>query len=374
MEPIRVLYVNGGIMSRGGIESYMMNYYRFMDRKKVQIDFIVHGFDSGAYDDEIKFMGGKIYNVPVKSKNFNGNQRALKEIFLSGQYKIIHAHMDAMSMVVLKMAKKCGISIRIAHSHNVQHLTKNIIKYMLNEYARKNICRYATDLFACSSTAGKWLFGEAFNNNGIIVKNAIDIDKYRYDVNVRNRMRTELNIENKFVVGHVGRFHFQKNHGYIIDIFVEFLKLKSNAVLLLVGEGERVCEMQEKVRLLGLEDKVKFLGTRADVDRILQALDVFILPSLFEGLGIVAIEAQASGLPCFLSDTITSEVVITELVQQLSITASPDYWAKNIFHTAQAIGRRDLSEKIINAGYDIRKEVHFLQEYYLNKSNELGVS
>lgn len=373
MGPIRVLYVNGGIMDRGGISAYMMNYYRHIDKSKVQIDFVVHGFEKGAFDDEIQELGGEIYNVPVKSKDYVGNVKALRRIFRSGKYKVVHSHMDAMGTVVLKEAKKCDIPVRIAHSHNTEHLTNNKLKFLLNEFARKNITRYATHFFACSEPAGSWLFGKKNTEAGRIkyVKNAIDLDRYVYNEPVRIQIRKELNIENNLVVGHVGRFDYQKNHFYLLEIFKSLLQIEPEAKLILVGDGHLKLKILKKIEELNIVNSVILLGIRDDVNIILNAFDIFVLPSHFEGLGIVLVEAQANGLNCITSKSIPSEVNITGNVKFLPIDNSgKKIWVKTIVARNNNNDRKTDLNKFSLSGYSIKSEAKKLQELYLNYSGD----
>src|SRR5574344_861842 len=219
-DPKRILYVNGGLMNRGGIESYMMNYYRHFDHSKLQIDFIVHdagGF--GYYDEEIRNMGGRIFVLPKKSRHHFTYSSRLETILRDNDYHIIHTHMDAMGAWVLKIAKDCGIPVRIAHSHNTQHLSANPLKLMLLERARKSINRYATHRMACSQAAGRWLFGDM---PFTVVNNAVDIDKFKFNSQVRSDIRKKYGISNNdILIGHIGRFDVQKNHSFLIDVFLE---------------------------------------------------------------------------------------------------------------------------------------------------------
>lgn len=373
MEPIRILYVNGGIMNRGGIESYMMSYYRNIDRKKLQVDFIVHGFERGAYDDEIESMGGKIFRVTVKSKNYLGNIRQLKKIFNSYNYKIVHSHMDAMSTVVLKVAKECGIPIRIAHSHNTQHLTNNRIKYLLNEYARKNITKYATHYFACSEPAGRWLFGDMYVDNKHVtyVKNAIPAEQYKFSDFLRRKIRTKLKIEEELVVGHVGRFDYQKNHIYLLEVFSRLFEIEPKSKLVLVGDGHLNDKIKQRIEELNIADNVMLLGSRKDVNELLNAFDVFVLPSLFEGLGIVLIEAQANGLKCIASNTTPREVNISGNVDFLATNKSEiDDWVRLILNNT--IVDREINRDIfILSGYEIKNEAKKLEELYFEYLGDL---
>lgn len=365
MKPDRILYICGGIMNRGGIESYMMNYYRHIDRNKIQIDFIVHGNQKGVYDDEIEELGGKIYHVPVKSKDYFGNIRALKKIFNSGEYKIVHSHMDAMNMVVLKTARKCGVPIRISHSHNTKHLTSNPIKVLMNEYARKNVSRYATHLFACSSLAGEWLYGKKNIDQGkvLLINNAIEVAKYQFSESSRNEMRSKLPIlDDEIVIGHVGRFDYQKNHSFLLDVFKEYININPKCKLVLVGEGHLKENIINKIQNLGISDNVILAGTTDKVENYLNLFDVFVFPSLFEGLGIVLIEAQANGLPCIVSDTVPSESNVTGSISYLSLKDDIKHWANEIEN------KRKVRSKQFNAltQYDIDKEANKLQAIYLD--------
>lgn len=351
-------------MNRGGIESYMMNYYRNFDREKIQIDFAVHdagGF--GYYDEEIKRLGGRIYVLPQKSKHPFTYASCLKKLFKQNNYKIIHTHMDAMGMWVLKIAKECGIPVRIAHSHNTQHLTTNPIKLFLLERARKNINLYATHRMACSGVAGKWLFGDAPFQ---IIRNAIDIDKFQYDTVMRKEKRKEWNIqEDEYLIGHVGRFDTQKNHSFLIDVFYKIHQQNSKVKLMLVGEGRLFDNIRLKVQRMGLDKSVIFTGSRDDANKLYNAFDLFVLPSLFEGLGIVAIEAEVNGCRTFLSDKIPADAKIADNVDFIPLDI--DTWAKAII---KKIDKDDVREAalfdIYQSGYDIKTEAKKLQDIYLD--------
>lgn len=366
MEPIRILYINGGIMDRGGISTYMMNYYRNMDRSKIQIDFVVHGFEKGSFDDEIRSMGGIIYNIPVKSKNYLGNINELRKIFNSGKYKIVHSHMDAMGYIALKEAKKTGIPIRIAHSHSTRHMTTNKIKYILNEYARSKITKYATHFFACSNEAGKWLYGDKLIDNVKIIHNAIDLDKFSYNESKQNNIIPQVNLNDNIVFGHVGHFNYIKNHDFLIDIFKEINEMEENVLLMLVGDGEYREDIYNKVKRLGLSNKVLFLGIRKDISSIMNVMDVFILPSIFEGLPVVGIEAQAKSLQCFISDSVTNEIAITDNVTFLSLNSSAKEWANIIISKLKLLKKQDMTQQITEAGYNIKLEAEKLADLYIS--------
>ena len=361
---IRILYVNGGLMNRGGIESYMMNYYRHFDRTKIQIDFIVHNAGGyGYYDNEIKRLGGRIFVLPQKSKHPFTYTHQLKSIFKKNDYKIIHTHMDAMGAWVLKVAKQCGIPIRIAHSHNTQHLSTNPIKLFFLEQARKNINRYATHRMACSEAAGKWLFKDAPFQ---IIRNAIDIDKFLYNPESREKIRRKWSInQNDFLIGHIGRFDTQKNHSFLIDVFKQVHQKCPQCKLMLVGEGRLMHEIKAKVELFNLKESVIFTGSRNDANLFYNAFDLFVLPSLFEGLPVVSIEAAINGCKSCLADTITNEASIGN--QTIYLPLNKTIWTKTIVPIIGNCNKRQSA--LFNpyqSGYDIKTEAKKLQDIYLD--------
>lgn len=371
MKPIRILYVNGGPLNRGGIESYMMNYYRHFDRNNIQIDFVALDMKKSAYDDEILSLGGKVYYLPKKSKDYIGYLKGLKKIFMTGKYKIVHTHMDAMGMTVLKVAEKCNIPIRIAHSHNTQHLTNNFIKLRINEYARKNINKYATHMFACSEAAGRWLFGDKAYDNGEVelIKNAIEIDKFSFNPDKRGLIRNTLNIDdNDIVIGHVGRFDEQKNHEFLIKVFNEVCKSNKKYKLVLIGDGLLKSKIECKIEELELSDNIYLLGNIDNVSDYYNVFDLFVLPSLFEGLPVVGIEAQANGIPCIFSDTITREICMGSNVKMVDIN-DLNKWVEEIDELARC--RRVENEiNLIQCGYSIKNEAHRLEKKYLDLYKE----
>lgn len=348
-------------MGRGGLETMLMNYYRNMDRHKVQFDFLEHRDFEADYDQEILSMGGKIYHISRLvpwSRKYRGELKVFFE--KHPEYKIVHVHQDCLSAVALQCAKECGIPIRIAHSHNINQDTN--IKYLIKLHYMKKIPNYATDYFACSVEAGDWMFG---GHSYHILRNAIDASAYSYSADKAAQMRKQLHIESNFVVGHIGRFDPQKNHGFLIEVFNEFLKMEPNAKLMLIGDGKGRKKIEEKVKSLGLEDKVVFTGVRSDVADLLQAIDVFVFPSLYEGLGIAAVEAQAAGIPCVLSDKVPTECKMTINTEFLSLKDSPKIWARHIL-AYKNIPHMDTYKEIYNAGYDIKKNAERLQAFYCN--------
>ncbi len=364
-EPIRVAQVVGKMLG-GGVEAVVMNYYRHIDRSKVQFDFLVDADSTLVPRDEIESLGGRVFEIPPY-QHVAEYQRELQRLFKQEGWKIVHSHINALSVFPLRAAKKAGVPVRIAHSHSTSgkgEYAKNALKAVLKTQSN----RYPTHRFACSQFAGEWLFGKAAHFE--VVYNAIDLDRFRFNAEARAQARADLGlVGNQFAIGHVGRFTAQKNHTFLIDIFTEVAKRRDDAVLLLVGTGEAGASVKALVDERGLTDRVKFLGQRSDVNRLYQAFDAFVLPSLYEGLCLVGVEAQVSGLPCLLSDAITREVDVTGECKFLSID-SPVVWADAIcsLSTKSDEGRKSTSLDSF-ANYNIDQQADWLLRRYLQLIN-----
>jgi glycosyltransferase involved in cell wall biosynthesis len=356
-EPVRVLHVVT-IMNRAGLETMLMNYYRTIDRTKVQFDFLVHRAEKGDYDDEIKKLGGRIYRFdPITIKSMpNYKKKMMKLLKNHPEYRVVHSHLDALSALPLAAAKKAKVPLRIAHSHNTgfDKNAKIIMRYIAKHFIRL----YATHYFGCSRDAIVFMFGKTIKEYKVI-NNAINVDDFRFDNSKRNKVRKDLGLGDSFTLGHVGRFSYPKNHEFLIDIFYSVYKQDNNATLLLVGSGHGESEIKKKVAQLKLEENVKFLGLRSDIASIMQAMDVFVMPSRFEGLPVVSIEAQASGLPCVFSDVVTKDLDITGLCEFVSLDNNADAWARRINRT-RGVARKDTGKLIKKAGYSV---VHQADEY-----------
>lgn len=352
------------IMDRGGAETMVMNYYRNVDRSKVQFDFMVHRSKRGAYDDEIEALGGKIFRFPaVRPWTAREYKKRLKKFFIEHkEYQIIHVHMSELGCYALIEAKKAGVQVRICHAHNKPHVFN--LKMLGRWYFKKKMRPYITHMFVCGNEAGKWLFGGENQDKFYQLNNAIDAEDFRFDLEKRNIIRKELGIEDKLVIGNVGRFHYQKNHPFLIDVFREVYKQQPDAHLLLIGDGADRMSVEKKVRNLGLSEVVSFLGVREDISDLLQAMDVFLFPSLNEGLSVASIEAQSAGLPCLISDQVPIECKKTDLVQQISLGDATTVWAEKVLAAAQ-VKREDTFEQIKAAGFDIHQNAKKLQQFYL---------
>ena len=355
---IRVLQVITH-MNRGGLETMLMNYYRHMDRTQVQFDFLTHREYDGDYGEEIRQLGGKLYHMPILNPFSSSYRKILGEFFDDHpEYKIVHVHQDCLSGVILRVAKQRGVPVRIAHSHNANQAKD--IKYPIKLLFRSFIPKYATKLMACGEDAGKWMFhGAPFE----ILSNAIPAADLSFNEEQKRIQREKWGIQpHELLVGHVGNFTLQKNHLFLLDIFNEIQK-KTAAKLMLVGKKKQWSDVDAKIQALGLQDKVILAGARSDVRDLLQAMDVFVFPSLHEGLPLTMVEAQASGLPCLISDKVPIECKITEAVQQISLSESPAIWAERAIEAVR-LPRKNTYEEIKAAGYDIVENAKRLQKMY----------
>ncbi len=374
-QPIRVLHVIG-TMNLGGAESRIMELYRCIDRSQVQFDFLVHTKDDGQYGEEIKRLGGHIYKLPqFKVMNYFAYRKAIEDFFREHkEHKVIQGHMTSTAAIYLPIAKKANPEVlTIAHSRN-SGVAKGP-KGIATKFIRRNLKYKADYCFTCSKEAGIDVFGEDWVRKGKVwtVPNGINVNRFRYNETVRREVREELGITDKFVIGHIGRFQFMKNHTYLVDVFAKLCERRDDMMLVLLGKGVDEEQIKNKVKALGLENKVMFLGHHMDVERYYQAFDYFVFPSLFEGLPGCVTEAQAAGLHCLISDKITSEVGMTSLVSYRSIEEAPELWAKEILDNADAaLVREDVCEQIAAKGFDVNAQAKDMAEFYRTGVNPPG--
>lgn len=372
-EPIRIAQIVGKWLG-GGVEAVVMNYYRHLDHSEVQFDFICDDDSTNIPYDEIEKLGGKVILIPPYQKVFK-YQKELRRVLRDGKYKIVHSHINTLSVFPLYAAKKVGVPVRIAHSHsttNKKEWKKNLLKQVLRPFSKK----YATNYMCCSELAGRWLFGDKAYDEGkvYLLNNAIDLDKFKYDKKIGDKKRKELGIkEDTIVIGHIGRFVAQKNHIFLIDIFNQFHKKEKNSILLLAGQGPLQEEIKNKVRELGLDDSVRFLGQRNDANELYQAFDVFLLPSLYEGLPVVGVEAQASGLLCFFSDDMTKETKVLDSTVFMSLSNADDEWATSILDNYINFRRKDTTSDITKSNFNIKYETNKLKNKYSELLTKTGV-
>lgn len=366
---VRVLHIVT-YMGRGGLETMLMNYYRQMDKDQVQFDFLVHRQEEADYDQEILESGGKIYRISRLIPWSLSYKKNLISFFKEyPEYRIIHVHQDCLSSVALSCAKEAGVPVRIAHCHSASQ-DKNW-KYPIKIFYKRKIAEYATNLMACSPEAGQWMFGKDVDVQ--ILPNAINLRQFDYSEPFRNELRRELNLDDQLVIGHVGRFNTVKNHRFLLELFAEFQKQNPDSILLLVGDGPEKQQMKELSENLQIDHKVRFLGLRSDVNRLLMAMDVFCFPSLYEGLPVSLIEAQSTGLLCLVSNMVSQNCsVCPDLVTFLPIDQGVRPWIHALIKMNEATKNRETRiGDVRRAGYDIAIEAQKLQSEYLKLAREI---
>ncbi|MGQ3376826.1 glycosyltransferase family 1 protein [Priestia endophytica] len=364
---IRVLHVVGS-MNIGGIETFLMNVYRNIDRTKVQFDFAVHTRKEGAYDEEIKKLGGRIFHIAPRSRNILRNSKDWHTLFREHpEIQIVHQHVSSLTYVnPLKVALRNNVKARIVHSHSIEAEGK--IHYLLHCLHSRKINKYANKYFSCSDLSSRWLFGKSKVDYSEIVtiNNAIDIDKFTYNKDKQKLSRKNLNIDDEFVIGHVGRFAEVKNHKFLVDIFSDIIQKIGKAKLVLVGEGNLKNDIHEYVKIKGLENHVLFVGGSSNVGDIMQAMDAFVFPSLYEGLGMVLIEAQAAGLKCFTSkDVVPQEVNISKLIKYIPLSEDSEVWSNYIIKSVYDTERPNTASLLKESGFEIKEVAKELQDRYL---------
>lgn len=365
--PVRVLHAVAG-MNLGGYETFIMNVYRQLDRGQVQFDFL--SSIPGTFDEEIRDRGGRIYAVPFITKAgpfiyAKGVRRVLGQ---HSQIRIVHAHMDKFSGMVLQQADKMGVPVRIAHAHGTGNEGGLLYGMVKNHYGKK-ILPHATDLMACSQIAADWLYGKAAVR-ATVVPNGIDLVSFTPDPVVRAEQRSRLGLaENTLLVGHVGRFARPKNHAFLLEVFAQVAHRNPAARLLLVGTGPLQADMQQLARRLGISEQVIFAGQSLEIPALLQAMDVFLFPSLHEGMPVSLIEAQAAGLPCVVSDVVATEAAVADNFRYLSLNNPPEMWADAVL----AARRSETITPRLRV-YDIAQVTKTLTEFYLRRFAETTAS
>lgn len=380
-EPIRILHVLGGT-NLGGAESRIMDLYRHIDRSRVQFDFLVHTDQEGYFDTEIKELGGQIFCVPrFRLYNYFTYRKAVKKFFGEHhEFRAVQGHITSTAAIYLPIARKSGVPVTIAHARSAG--VDKGFKGILTRLLRKNLSKKTDYMFTCSRMAGISVFGGKAVKEGrtVFIPNAIDCQAFDYNEEKRSKVRRELGLSDKYVIGHVGRFHYAKNHEYLLRVFAALCRReqydhlqngKENKIcrdyaLILLGEGSRMKAARELSKELGIEDKVYFLGNHSNVYDYYQAMDYFVYPSRFEGLPGTVVEAQTSGLKCVMSDAICSEAAVTDLVHIMSITEDPARWAEYIAETAE-YERRGYVEEMRSAGFDVNRQAEIMTNFYCNR-------
>lgn len=347
----------------GGVESVILNYTDNMTKSNYEFHIITQDINDENCVKLFENKGFKVYKICHKRKSIFRNVRELYRIFKTENYDIVHSHMTLTNFYALFIAKLCGVKVRISHSHNSLEST-NFVKTLVYGILRCLNCRYATHFFACGQDAADFLFGTKNRNKVYIFPNAIETERYRFSVERRNEIRAKYHIGERTCVGHVGRFMEQKNQFFLIDIFARYVLKDPKSVLLIVGDGELKSELISHIKTLHLEDSVIMTGNINNVNEVYSAMDMFLLPSLFEGLPVVAVEAQAAGLPCLLSDRIDKRCKLTDDVAFFSIDGI-DSWVEAMLKVDKQ-KRLPYCEKTIHLpGYDLKEEAAKMEKLYL---------
>lgn len=362
-KPIKVLQIIGDVVG-GGVETVIMNYYRNIDKTKIQFDFVVHKGALPQYITQVKNYGGKVYEITSYKSNILKYTYEIYKIIKENNYEIVHSNMNSLSGFPLFAAYLAGAKVRILHNHTTDNPAegiRTIAKRILRPFARL----FANQYWACSKLAAEWMYGKNAVTNGkvTIINNAIDLEKFKFNKEKKEQLRKELGIENCFVIGHVGRFVKTKNHEFLIDVFNEVLKQRNNAKLLLIGDGNLKSLIEAKVKNLGIEKAVIFLGVRNDVADLYNAMDVFVLPSLYEGLPVVGVEAQTNGLPFICSDRVTNEILLTDNIRLLSLQQYKTEWCDAILNAEREEFAQHKDSLLEN--FDIKNESKKLEKKYL---------
>ena len=382
-EAVRVLHVLGNT-NLGGAESRIMDLYRHTDRNRVQFDFLVHSGEEGFFEKEIRELGGRIFRVPrFRIYNYFSYRKALKEFFQKHhEFALVQGHMTSTAAIYLPIAKKAGVKKTAAHARSAG--VDKGLKGTMTRFLRRNLADKADYLFTCSELAGISVYGEKAVREGktIFIPNAIDCAGFTFDPEKRKKMREELGLTDALIIGHVGRFHYAKNHEYLLRVFAELCRMSAGAGgctaetgadqnyhLILLGEGPLMEDTRKLAEELGVADRVHFLGNHKNIADYYQAMDYFVYPSRYEGMPGTIVEAQASGLPCLMSDTICREVIATELVETMSIEEEPKVWAEELQRRIDALvskqeNREKYAAKMAAAGFDVQAQAERMMRFY----------
>mgnify|MGYP002678004917 FL=1 len=382
-EAVRVLHVLGNT-NLGGAESRIMDLYRHTDRNRVQFDFLVHSGEEGFFEKEIRELGGRIFRVPrFRIYNYFSYRKALKEFFQKHhEFALVQGHMTSTAAIYLPIAKKAGVKKTAAHARSAG--VDKGLKGTMTRFLRRNLADKADYLFTCSELAGISVYGEKAVREGktIFIPNAIDCAGFTFDPEKRKKMREEFGLTDALIIGHVGRFHYAKNHEYLLRVFAELCRMSAGAGgstaetgadqkyhLILLGEGPLMEDTRKLAEELGVVDRVHFLGNHKNIADYYQAMDYFVYPSRYEGMPGTIVEAQASGLPCLMSDTICREVIVTELVETMSIEKEPKVWAEGLQRRIDALvskqeNREKYAAKMAAAGFDVQAQAERMMRFY----------
>ena len=354
----------------GGVAKLLFDYYsNIEDKENVKFDFLIYDFyDDGIYEKPLKQMGCEIYKIPSFKKNREASLRAMKDVIKNGNYDVIHSHRCTRGIFALLYAKKYGVPKRIIHSHIAYEDISTKAKILNRGLALINM-NLSTDLFACGRDAAIYMWGKKRLEKGDvhIMTNAINTERFRYSPNIREKKRSELGLDGQFAIGIVGRLNRQKNQTFLLETFSEVIKKEPNIILFMAGRGEDEASLKQLCSKLTLGESVRFLGIRDDIPELLNAFDLYVMPSLYEGLPVSVLEAQANGLPTLISENVTREVAITDLINYLPLEKSK--WVDEIIACIKRLKSADrecYAHIVAEAGYDIKEESRKMQEYYIH--------
>lgn len=363
---VRVLQICASLSKGGGVQAVLQNYYAHMNQKEYIFDFVVMGTEVGELEEWFESRGSHVYHITPRSVNFRKNTKELKRIIKNGNYDVVHCHQDYKSLIAIILAKLYGVKTRIVHCHQAFPKESSKIRIIRNVSTLLIKC-FANVFIGCGRDAARWLYGERMVKTGkaVVLNNAINLEKYAFSDERRRQIRSDLGIEHKLVVGNIARFTYQKNHKLLMDIFAKFHAQNTQSVLLLAGEGELMDETQAYCEQLGISDSVMFLGVRSDIGELLSAMDIFLLPSRFEGLALIMIEAQANGIPAVCSPFVTKELGLQRnvLFVQENDYENTDAWC-SVSEKALDIGRLEDIIILAQVGFDIRQEAKKLEKIY----------
>lgn len=366
------ILVFGMTENPGGVESVIMNYYHYMDKNIFHFDFLCNSYNKIAFEDEIISNGSQTFHFPARSKNYKKYKKELKNFFENNasKYDAIWVNVCSLANIdYLKMAKKYGVKRRIIHSHNSQNMDSRL-RGILHQYNKKRIAHYATDFWSCSKEASEWFYDSSIIKKSIIISNAIDVEKYCFDDVKRKKLRRDLKWEENYIIGNIGRLHFQKNQMFILDIFEKLIKKEPKVRLILIGDGEDRTKLEKEIDKKKLNKYVYMAGIQKDICGWLSTFDLFLFPSKFEGLSMAVMEAQANGVPMLASDSvIPKEVKINPSFIFWNLENSAESWAEEILNIKANINRVSINEIVENftmRGYEIHTEAKKLEKLLLD--------
>ncbi len=356
----------------GGIESFLHNVIMEMDLSRLEIDIVAAQICESVFTAGLKEKGVHFYELSGSQKRLGQNHKMFRQLLKERQYDVVHLNIfQGLSLYYAYLAKKAGVKVRIAHGHNsaLRRSRTRWLKLALHNMAKSLLAENATDYWACSRLAAEFMFPRDVVERYEFIPNGIDIEKFRFNDEVRKKVRKDLGIEGKLVVGNVGRLCYQKNQENLIEVFAKLQSERPESVLLLVGEGEMKAELQQQVEKLGIADKVIFYGVTDKVEQLLWAMDIFVFPSRFEGLGIVAVEAQAAGLPVICSDGVPNEAVVSDLVEKVDLRSGVDSWVESILHCQVGVDRLAVHEQVQKSGFAVADVADRIEKVYLGLRN-----